>query len=59
MTDFIYSLGDFFYWIFSMLEVLGDAPNWAFIILGFIGMFIWLKMQKDFNNKAKAEGTLK
>lgn len=59
MTDFIYSLGDFFYWIFSILEVLGDGPNWAFIVLGFIGMFIWLKMQKNFNEEAKANGTLK
>lgn len=60
MTEFIYWLGDFFYWIFeTLLEPLGDLPNMAFIGLGFVGLFFWLKMQKDFNNKAKSEGTLK
>ena len=60
MTDFIYGIGDFFYWLFeNTLEPLGDIPNWGFIVLGFIGMFIWLKMQKDFNAKAKSTGELK
>jgi hypothetical protein len=60
MTDFFYALGDFFMWLFeNTLEPLGNLPNWSFIVLGFIGMFIWLKMQKDFNAEAKSKGTLK
>lgn len=60
MTDFIYWLGDFFYWIFeTTLEPLGNLPNMAFLGLGLVGLLIWLKMQKDFDKKAKAEGTFK
>ncbi|MCB0401313.1 MAG: hypothetical protein KDD41_04470 [Flavobacteriales bacterium] len=60
MTEFIYSLGDLFYWLFeNTLEPLGMFPNWSFLMLGFGGLFFWLKMQKDFNEKAKSEGTLK
>lgn len=60
MTEFIYWLGDFFYWLFeNRLEPLGNLPNTAFLGLGFIGLFIWLKMQKNYNQKAEAENTLK
>ena len=59
MTDFFYLLGDYAQRFFSVFENLGNVPNWAFIVLGFVGMFIWLKMQKDFNEKAKSNGTLK
>lgn len=60
MTEFLYSLGDFFMWLFeNTLEPLGNLPNWSFIVLGFIGMFIWLNMQKKFNAEAKANDTLK
>ncbi len=60
MTEFFYSLGDFIYWLFeNTLEPLGMLPNWLFLTLGFGGLFFWLKMQKNFNDKAKSEGTLK
>ncbi|MCW8896510.1 MAG: hypothetical protein OQJ96_03785 [Flavobacteriales bacterium] len=63
MTDFIYWLGDFFFTIFKPLEWLGETPyfnlNVAFIILGFIGLFVWLKMQAKFNKEAEEKGTLK
>ncbi len=59
MTDFIYWLGDAFYAFFGALEKLGNVPNYAFIVLGFVGLFIWLNMQKKFNNKAKQDGSLK
>ena len=60
MNDFIYALGDIFYWLFeNTLEPLGNMPNDAFLLLGFVGLFVWLKMQKKFNEEAKANGTLK
>lgn len=60
MTELIYATGDFFYWIFeNTLEPLGNLPNWSFIVLGFVGLFYWLKTQKKFTEEAKANGTLK
>ncbi len=59
MTDFIYWLGDVFYAFFGLLEKLGNIPNYAFIALGFAGLFIWLNMQKKYNKKAQAQGSLK
>ena len=48
MNDFIYALGDIFYWLFeNTLEPLGNMPNDAFLLLGFVGLFVWLKMQKS------------
>ncbi len=60
MTSFLYDLGHFFQWLFeNTLAPLGNIPNNAFIVLGFVGLGIWLKMQKKFNAEAKANGTLK
>lgn len=53
MNDFVYWLGDVFYAIFGLFEKLGNLPNDAFIVLGFVGLFIWLNMQKKFNAEAK------
>jgi len=60
MREFVYALGDIFNWLFdNTLAPLGNIPNNLFIVLGFVGLFIWLKMQKKFNEEAKANGTLK
>ena len=59
MTDFIYWLGDVFYAFFGLLEKLGNIPNYAFIALGFGGLFYWLNLQKKYNKKAQGEGSLK
>ena len=60
MREIVYCLGDIFTWIFeNTLEPLGNIPNWIFIILGFIGLFIWLKMQSNFNAEAKQNETMK
>lgn len=60
MREFVYGLGDVFSWIFeNTLAPLGNIPNWTFIVLGFVGLFIWLRMQARFNDEAKANGTLK
>lgn len=57
----------------SILNPIVDALQWTFkhilepmthwfnivcIIGGFVGLFIWLRMQKRFNAKAQKEGTL-
>lgn len=60
MREFFYVFGDFFMWLFeNTLEPLGNIPNNAAILLGFVGLFIWLRMQGRFNAEAKANGTLK
>lgn len=60
MTELMYTLQDFSYWIFeNTLEPLGNLPNWSFIGLGFVGLLFWLRTQKKFNEEAKANGTLK
>lgn len=60
MREFFYAFGDFFMWLFeNTLEPLGNLPNDAAILLGFVGLFIWLRMQGRFNAEAKANSTLK
>lgn len=59
MTDFIYWLGDVFFAIFELMEKLGNIPNYLFITLGFVGLFVWLNMQRQYNKKAQEQGTLK
>jgi len=59
MTELIYALGDAIYAFFSLFEKLGNLPNWLFILLGFVGLFIWLKMQKKYNQEAESTGHLK
>lgn len=31
---------------------IGDIANYSFIILGFFGLFYWLRKQKMFNDQA-------
>lgn len=39
-------------WTFGIFEVIGNSFNYAMIVLGFIGLFFWLKTQKKFNDEA-------
>lgn len=44
---------------FGILE--GEFPNmfnWACIVLGFVGLFYWLRLQKRYNQKAAQNGTI-
>lgn len=52
MDWLVYPIGDFLVWSFGILEVLDNLPNNIFIIIGFILMFVWLKMQAGFNKEA-------
>ena len=47
-------------WSFeTLLQPLGNTPNYLLAIGGFVGLCIWIKMQKDYNAKAEREGGLK
>lgn len=59
MADFVYWLKDVFYAFFGVFEKLGNIPNYAFIALGFVGLFYWLILQKKYNKKAQDTGELK
>lgn len=53
-TEFITGLGDFILWTTAILfENIGNLFNNGAIVLGFIGLFYWLNVQKKFNQAAK------
>ncbi len=57
-------IGDFIVWTFEkVLEPLGElpwvSPNNLVIVLGFVGLYYWLKVQGNYNKKAEKEGGLK
>lgn len=55
--DVLNVIADILVWTFeNVLVNLGNIPNVLFIILGFVGLYTWLKMQGEFNKKAKEEG---
>lgn len=45
--------------LFIPYEIVGNIFNYSCIVLGFVGLFYWLNLQKKFNQKAKDNGTLK
>lgn len=51
MNNFWYSLGDLLNgaWFY---DNIGNIFNYSCIILGFVGLFYWLNLQKKFNDKA-------
>lgn len=54
-------IGGFMQWTFNFLQ--NDVPitmvmNYGCIVLGFVGLFYWLNLQKKMTAKAKAEGKL-
>jgi hypothetical protein len=52
-SDFFYGLGDLFNNVlFIPFEVIGDLVNYSLIVLGFVGLFYWLNIQKKLNDKA-------
>lgn len=42
VSDIVYGLGDFVEATFEILPVLGNLPNYLFIVLGFIFFFYWM-----------------
>jgi hypothetical protein len=58
--EFFEGLGELFTdYLFIPFEMVGNLFNYSVIVLGFVGLFYWLNLQKKFNEKAKKEGTLK
>lgn len=52
-TDILVSIGDFILWTTELLfENIGNLFNDAMIVLGFIGLFIWLRLQNKYNKEA-------
>lgn len=49
-----HAIGDLLTWTFGIFEVIGNAFNYSVIVLGFIGLFYWLNLQKKFNAEAEA-----
>jgi hypothetical protein len=58
MTELAYSLGDLFQWTFGILIALGNIPNYLIIVLGFVGLFYWLNLQKKYSRDDKEAGRL-
>jgi len=57
-TELVESLGDGLLWTTEILfEVVGNVFNYAVIVLGFIGLFIWLRLQAKYNKEAANDPT--
>jgi hypothetical protein len=52
MDYIVNPLADFLVWTFGILEKFENLPNYAFILIGFAGMFYWLKLQAKYNKEA-------
>ncbi|TVR36851.1 MAG: hypothetical protein EA392_14075 [Cryomorphaceae bacterium] len=64
MDYIVNPLGNLIVWTFDNLLVpIGDLgamnPNNLFIVLGFFGLFYWLRAQSKYNKQAEESGTLK
>ena len=57
-NSFIYLIGDFFEATFQILPVLGNAPNYIYGVLMFLGVVYWLNWQRKLSAEARKNGTL-
>jgi len=49
-----YAIADFMYdYAFIPLEMVGNVFNYSCIVLGFFGLFYWLRLQNKFNQEAE------
>lgn len=51
-TDLIFALQSFFEWTFTILPVLGNLPNYLFILVGILGFVYWMGKQFKYNQEA-------
>ena len=42
----------------TLLVPMSNLVNWGSIVLGIVGMLIWLRMQAKYNKQAEREGTI-
>lgn len=55
MNWLVFPLRDFFVWLFeNLVEPVGNIINYTWIVLGFVGLFVWLKYQAKYNAEAEA-----
>ena len=53
-TEILVAIGDFILWTTQIVyENIGNLFNDAMIVLGFIGLFIWLRLQHKYNQEAQ------
>lgn len=63
MDYIVNPIAAFLKWTFDFILVpLGELPtlinpNYIFLYIGFIGLIIWLRMQRKYDKKAELEGT--
>lgn len=48
------AIADLLQWTFGIFEIIGNSFNYSVIVLGFIGLFYWLNLQKKFNAEAES-----
>lgn len=49
-----YAIADFMYdYAFIPLEMVGNMFNYFLIVVGFVGLFLWLRLQNKFNQAAE------
>ena len=55
-SEIFYGIADFMQMTFRLLEadMIGNIFNYSVIVLGFVGLFIWLNMQKKYNAAAES-----
>lgn len=57
--EVIYPIGEMLQWSFSNLLIpIADSMNAGVVILGFVGLIFWLRLQKKYSAQAQADGTL-
>ncbi len=57
-TELVEALGDGILWTTELLfETVGNIFNYAVIVLGFVGLFIWLRLQTKYNKEAANDPT--
>lgn len=57
-NHFVYGLADFFQWTFNLLKLLRNGFNYTYVIIGIIGIVVWMKVQKKYDDAADKNGTL-
>lgn len=53
LNEILVPVQDLLTWTFGIFEVLGNSFNNVVIVLGFVGLFIWLRKQLKFNKEAE------
>lgn len=57
-SELVEATGEGLLWTTELLfENVGNVFNYAVIVLGFVGLFIWLRLQAKYNKEADADPT--